>query len=147
MGAAAVRVRAVILDAVGFLPRDPLLRMGGGAHRVQLVVERPNSIPLELEVQEPVDVLDEVLQPVGRRWLSRQPVDVARTMLHDPQFELLVIPEIQLLRPQVIDLVLDQLLLVSDVIVIDWNELVGLVGVAVHGQSGRDDGHEVLQVV
>ena len=138
MGAASVRVRAVILDAVGLLPRDLLLRVGGGAHRVQLIIERPDSIPLELEVQEPVDVLEEVLQPVGRRWLSRQPVDVARIMLHDPQqLELLVLPEVQLLRSQVVDLVLDKLLLVSDIVVIDWNELVGLVGVVVHGQSSR----------
>ena len=138
MGAASVRVRAAILDAVGLLPRGPLFRVGGRVHRVQLIIERPDSIPLELEVQEPVDILEEVLQPVGRRWLSRQPVDVARIMLHDPpQFELLVLPEVQLLRSQVVDLVLDQLLLVSDVVVVDWNELVGLVGVVVHGQSSR----------
>ena len=72
----SLRVSASILDAVEPLPSNPLFRVGGLVLRVELVIERPDSIPLDLGVQEPVDMLQEVLQPVGQRLLPRQPVDV-----------------------------------------------------------------------
>ena len=122
--------------------------MGRGVDRVQLIVECPNTVPLELEVQEPVDILEEVLEPIRWRWLSRQPVDVSWVMFdYPPELELLVLTETQLLRPQVVDLVLDQLPLVPDVVVLDWNELIGLVGVVVQGPSERVNRKEVLHVV
>ena len=90
MGASTVGVVAVVLDAVRFLPRH----MSRGVDRVQLVVECPNTVPLELEVEEPVDVLEEVLEPIRWRWLSRQPVDVSWVMFdYPPELELLVLPE------------------------------------------------------
>ena len=148
VGATPVRVPAIVLHAVGLLPRDPLFWVSGRAHGVELVVQRPDSIPFELQVQVAVHILQEVLQPVGRRWLLRQPIDVTGIVLHHPpQLELLVLAEVQLFRTQVVDLVLDQPLLESDVVVVDRDELVGLVRVVVRGQASRHDGHELLQVV
>ena len=73
--------------------------VGGRAHRVELVIERSDSISLELQVQEPDNILQKVLQPVRRRGLPRHPVDVTRIILHDPaQLELLVLPKVQLFR-------------------------------------------------
>ena len=148
VGTASVRVPAIVLHAVGLLPRDPLFWVSGRVHGVELVVQRPDSIPFELQVQVAVHILQEVLQPVGRRWLLRQPIDVTGIVLHHPpQLELLVLAEVQLFRTQVVDLVLDQPLLESDVVVVDRDELVGLVRVVVRGQASRHDGHELLQVV
>ena len=106
--------------------------VSGRVHGVELVVQRPDSIPFELQVQVAVHILQEVLQPVGRRWLLRQPIDVTGIVLHHPpQLELLVFAEVQLFRTQVVDLVLDQPLLESDVVVVDRDELLFVVRRAV----------------
>ena len=132
MGAFPVRVVPVVLDATGPLPRNPLLRVCRRAPGVQLVVERPDAIPLQLQVEVAVHVLQEMLEPVGGRWLACQPIDLARVMMdHPPGLKLLVLSEIQLLRAQIVDLVLGQLLLISPVVVVDRNELIRLVGIVV----------------
>ena len=139
-----VVVVPVVLHAVGLLPGNPLLGVRRGVHGVELVVEGPDALPLDFQVEVAVHVHQEVLEPIGGRRLGRQPVDVARVMFdHPPELELLVLPEVQLFRAQAVDLVLDQLLLVSQVVVVDRNELVGHVGEVVRGLTCRSDRGQV----
>ena len=96
-----VPVGPVVFDAAGFLPRNPLFRERRGVHGVQLVVERSDAIPFQLQVEVAVHVLQEVLEPVGGRWLACQPIDVARVMLDQPpELKLFVLPKSSCFDPR-----------------------------------------------
>ena len=64
VGALPVRVAPAAFDDVGILPQNPFLWVCRGVHGIQLVVERPETIPLQLQVEEAVHVFQEVLEPV-----------------------------------------------------------------------------------